>query len=75
MTQSNDRTIQAGSTSMNIQAPPSPARIGSVHRFGPQGVLYEVIAILDNKNALVRVIDTGEEAPYALEKIFADPTD
>jgi hypothetical protein len=60
---------------MNIQAQPSPTLIGSVHRFGPYGVLYEVIAILDNKHAMVRVIDTGEEAPYALEKILNDPTD
>jgi len=54
---------------MNIQAQPSPALIGSVHRFGPHGVLYEVIALLDNKRAMVRVIDTAEEAPYALKKI------
>jgi hypothetical protein len=72
---SNDGTVQAGNTSMNIQAPPSPTLIGSVHRFGPHGVLYEVITILDNKRAMVRVIDTGEEAPYALDKIFSDPTD
>jgi hypothetical protein len=72
---SNDATAQTGNSSMNIQPPRSPALIGSVHRFGPHGVLYEVIAILDNKHAMVRVIDTGEEAPYALDKILADPTD
>jgi hypothetical protein len=60
---------------MNIHTSASPALIGTVRRFGPDGVLYEIIAILDNKLAMVRVIDTGEEAPYALDKIFADPTD
>jgi len=37
--------------------------------------LYEVVRILDDKRALIRVIDTGEETPYLLDKIFADPTD
>jgi hypothetical protein len=46
-----------------------------VRRFGPHGVLYEVVKILDNRRALIRVLDTGEETPYALDKILADPTD
>jgi hypothetical protein len=46
-----------------------------VHRFGPQGVLYQVIGVLDDQRALIRVLDTGEETPYALTKIFADPVD
>ena len=57
---------------MNISA---FALVGHVRRFGSHGVLYEVVTILDDKHALVRVVDTGEEAPYSLEKIFADPTD
>jgi hypothetical protein len=51
------------------------ALVGHVRRFGSHGVLYEVVTILDDKCALVRVIDTGEETPYSLEKILADPTD
>jgi hypothetical protein len=62
--------------SMNVQTPRPPAAlVGSVHRFGPHGVLYEVIRILDDQRALIRVIDTGEETPYALTKIFADTAD
>ena len=57
---------------MNISA---LALVGHVRPFGSCGVLYEVVTILDDKHALVRVVDTGEEAPYSLEKIFADPTD
>ena len=60
---------------MNIQTPAPPALVGTVRRFGPHGVLYEIINILDDKCALIRVIDTGEEAPYTLDKILADPTD
>jgi len=49
--------------------------VGHVRRFGSHGVLYEVVTILDDKHALVRIIDTGEETPYSLEKILADPAD
>ena len=58
---------------MNVQAPVPSALIGSVRRFGPHGVLYEVIKILDDQRALIRVIETGEETPYALSKITVDP--
>jgi uncharacterized protein DUF5397 len=59
---------------MNIQTAASHAGVvGSVRRFGPHGVLYEVLKILDDQRALIRVIDTGEETPYALSKISADP--
>jgi hypothetical protein len=46
-----------------------------VRRFGPHGVLYEVVSILDTQRALIRVIDTGEETPYKIAMIVADPTD
>jgi hypothetical protein len=48
--------------------------IGTVRRFGPHGVLYEIVKLLDEKRALIRVLDTGEQTPYALENIIADPT-
>jgi hypothetical protein len=60
---------------MNIQTPAPPSLVGHVRRFGPHGVLYEVVKILDDRRALIRVIETGEEAPYLLDKILADPTD
>ena len=61
---------------MNIHTPATAAGlVGGVRRFGPDGVLYEVLRIIDDRRALVRVIDTGEETPYALAKIAADPTD
>jgi hypothetical protein len=60
---------------MNVQTTVPPAAlVGSVPRFGPHGVLYQVIRILDDQRALIRILDTGEETPYALTKILADPT-
>jgi hypothetical protein len=61
---------------MNVQTLPQPAPslIGTVRRFGPHGVLYEIVKFLDDRNALIRVIDTGEETAYSLAKIWGDPT-
>lgn len=65
--------MQSGLASMNVRTSPASALVGRVRRFGPHGVLYEVVSILDDQRALIRVIDTGEETPYALSKAFADP--
>jgi hypothetical protein len=59
---------------MNIQTPVARALAGTVRRFGPQGVLYEVVRLVDDDHALIRVLDTGEETTYSLDKILADPT-
>lgn len=49
--------------------------IGTVRRFGPYGVLYEIVRPVDEDRFLIRVLDTGEELPYPREKILADPRD
>jgi hypothetical protein len=59
---------------MNAQPSMAATLIGTVRRFGPHGVLYEIVKLLDEKRALIRVLDTGEETPYALDKIISDPT-
>jgi hypothetical protein len=59
---------------MNLQSPISPTLVGTIRRFGPHGVLYKIIRLLDDKHALIRVIDTGEETSYALDKIISDPS-
>ena len=43
---------------------------GEVVRIDP-----EIIQLLDDRRALIRVIDTGEETPYSLDKILVDPTE
>jgi hypothetical protein len=59
---------------MNVQRPVTPTLLGTIRRFGPHGVLYEITKILDDKRALIRVIETGEETTYSLDKVLADPT-
>ena len=59
---------------MSVEFPLSPSLVGTVRRFGPHGVLYEIVKILDEKRALIRVLDTGEEAAYSVDKILADPS-
>jgi hypothetical protein len=49
--------------------------IGTVHRFGENGVLYEVVRIIDNSSAIIRVLDTGEETVYPIADVQQDPTD
>ncbi len=46
---------------------------GSVHRFGRDGVLYEVLREVDEHRALIRVIETGEETTYPIRDIRSDP--
>jgi hypothetical protein len=60
---------------MNVQTSIAPELGGTVRRFGPHGVLYEVIKIIDDQRALVRVLDTREETAYPIPKILADPVD
>ena len=48
---------------------------GSVHRFGKNGVLYEVLRQLNDTSAHIRVIDTGEETTYPIADILRDPTE
>ena len=48
---------------------------GSVHRFGKNGVLYEVLKKVDEASALIRVIETGEETTYPIADILRDPTE
>jgi hypothetical protein len=49
--------------------------IGSIHRFGPDGVLYEVIEKQSATTALIRVLETEEELSYPFADIHRDPTE
>ena len=49
--------------------------VGQVRRFGPLGVIYEIIGIVSPSEALIRVITTGEEAAYPIAHILSDPVD
>jgi Family of unknown function (DUF5397) len=54
---------------------PTTPTTGSVHRFGKNGVLYEVLKKVDATSALIRVIETGEETTYPIADILKDPTE
>jgi len=60
---------------MNLTAPAPASIIGSVHRFGKSGVLYEVLKNVDETSALIRVIETAEETTYPIAEILRDPTE
>ena len=49
------------------------ALVGQVRRFGPHGVLYEVIGIASAEEALIHVIDTGEKTAYPIAHVLSDP--
>lgn len=48
--------------------------VGTVHRFGEKGVLYEVLRTVDDTSAMIRVLDTNEETLYPIADVQKDPT-
>ncbi|MEK6863622.1 MAG: hypothetical protein AABW53_02900 [Nanoarchaeota archaeon] len=53
----------------------SQSLVGTVHRFGEKGVLYEVVRPVDNSSVMIRVLDTGEETAYPVADVRRDPTE
>jgi hypothetical protein len=49
--------------------------VGSIRRFGRDGVLYEVMRQMTPTSALIRVLETGEEVVYPIASIVQDPTE
>lgn len=49
------------------------ALVGAWRRFGEVGIIYEIIAIEDDKNLKIKVLDTGEELSYPLSQALDDP--
>ena len=46
---------------------------GDFRRFGDAGVVYQVLDMLDNDMARIRVLETSEETVYPVSKIETDP--
>ena len=53
----------------------SQSLVGTVHRFGEKGVLYEVVRPVDNSSVMIRVLDTDEETAYPVADVRRDPTE
>jgi Family of unknown function (DUF5397) len=49
------------------------ALVGTYHRIGHYGPAYEVLKIVDDVNALVVLLETGEEVAYPIADIRTDP--
>ena len=47
---------------------------GAVHRFGKNGVLYQVLREVDDRSVMIRVLDTNEETLYPIADVRKDPT-
>ena len=47
--------------------------VGSYHRIGHFGPAYEVLRLLNDKEALIVLLETGEEVEYPIEDILTDP--
>jgi len=64
------------STKTDTRQRPAPqALVGTVHRFGENGVLYEVVRLIDDTSAGIRVSETEEETAYPIADILQDPAE
>ncbi len=52
-----------------------PSLVGTIRRFGTEGVLYEVLKEVDEKSVLIHVLDTAEETLYSKADAQNDPTE
>lgn len=57
------------------KSPLSQSLVGTLHRFGKNGVLYQVLREVDGTSALIRVLETGEETTYPIADIKDDPNE
>ena len=49
--------------------------VGTVHRFGEKGVLYEVVRPANESSVIIRVLDTGEKIAYPIVNVKQDPSE
>ena len=47
--------------------------VGTVRRFGKNGVLYEVLRQVDDISVMIHVLDTHEETQYPIAAALRDP--
>lgn len=51
----------------------STSLVGTIRRFGKDGVLYEVLRQVDDKSVMIRVLNTHEETQYPTVEALNDP--
>ena len=47
--------------------------VGSFHRFGKDGVSYEVTKMAEGGNVWIRVLESGETLRYPADRVRRDP--
>ncbi len=55
------------------RALPHQELVGTLHSIGPDGPTYEVVKIIDEKQALICILDAEREVSYDIEDILTDP--
>ncbi len=53
----------------------STSLVGTIRRFGKNGVLYEVLRQVDDTSVIIHVLDTNEETLYPLADALQDPNE
>ena len=57
----------------SVIARPHEALVGSFHSIGPDGPTYKVLRILDEKRAIICILDAEREVDYPIADIMLDP--
>ena len=57
----------------SMKAVLTTSMLGSVRRFGKNGILYEILGDVDKDTVRIRVIETGEETNYPKSHALRDP--
>ena len=52
-----------------------PSLVGTIHRFGKNGVLYEVLRQVNDASVIIHVLDTNEETIYPAAEVLQDPNE
>lgn len=60
-------------TQVAYQADVTEARVGQYRRFGEAGPAYEVLRLPSATHASIRVVQSGEELDYRLDRLLLDP--
>jgi hypothetical protein len=58
-----------------IQKQPLSSLVGTIRRFGKNGVLYEVLRQVNDASVMIRVLDTDEETSYPVSDALKDPNE
>ena len=56
-----------------VEKKPNDDLVGTLHRFGDLGPVYEVVGIEDEGFATICLVESGRTARYPVEEVRLDP--